>query len=203
MPPSDAQFRIHENALRKSIAQQETIMALLAAQPRSITQEIDAIDGRRIFYVMTDSVNFTAAQLGLRGDPLQFTVSQDGPFVMTYFPLVMWKPNAPDSATRHGQWSAVGSWPLPVQHVTDIDRVDLSYEFFDGGSQRNFQSAASPPIFSRPDNLVPLPVPTIFMPNSSMNFIPTYESIDFAAGGTPATGGQLVVSLMGYRIVRG
>lgn len=197
----NAKIRQLENALRKSLAQQETLLAVLKSQPRSPTEEADAYNGRRIFYTLTERSSFTIAQLGVRGDPLIFSVSQDGPFVMTHYPLVMWKPNLPTTATRLGIWSAVGTWPLPTQADTDQDRIDLSYEFFDGGAQRNFQNAASPPVFSRPDNFVPLPVPTLFQKNASLSFYPTFEDILFDATGTASTGGELVVSLIGYRIL--
>lgn len=200
----EAKVRVLENALRKALAQQETLMGVLASQPRSMTQEIDAFAGRRIWYVLSDRVSFTIAQLGLRGDPLSFTVSADGPFVMTHYPLVSWKPNLPTTATNLGQWSPVMTWPLPTQHSTDTDRIDLSFEFYDGGSQRNFQNEKSLPVFSRPDNLVPLPVPTLFLSNAQLNFFPTYEDIFFdGTPGVPTTGGELAVALVGYRIING
>lgn len=177
---------------------------LLAADdgPRSITEEIDALPGRRIFYSLVDTQDFTIAQDGTRAIPLTFEVSQDGAFIMTHYPMVAWKPNLPTTATNFGQWSPAASWPLPLQQSVDQDRIDLSYEFFDGGSMRAFNNEAVGPLWSRPDNLVPLPVPTLFAPNANIQFTPTYEDIFFDPGSAvPTTGGELVVSLPGYRIV--
>lgn len=170
--------------------------------PRSITEEIDSIPGRRIFYSLNGRQNFTIANDGRRGNPINFLVSQDGPFVMTHYPLVIWKPNSPAAATNFGRWSPVASWPLPTQQAPDQDRIDLSYEIVDAGSQRNFQNEAVPPMFSRPDALFPLPVPTLFAPNTTAQFFPTFEDIFFDPDpATPTDGGELVVGLPGYRIV--
>lgn len=171
--------------------------------PKSITHELDSIPGRRIFYNLSANLNFTIAQDGLRAQPMSFLVSQDGPYVMTHYPLVVWKPNAPATATNFGFWSPVSSWPLPTQQVVVAtgDRVDLSYEFVSGGAQRNFNNLPAGPMFSRPDNLIPLPVPTLFAPNETIQFIPTFENILFGAPATPTTGGELRVTLPGYRIV--
>ncbi len=169
--------------------------------PKSITAELDSIDGRRIFYMLNGTQSFTVSDDGNRGQPINFLVSQDGPFVMTHFPMVTWKPNAPSNATNFGRWRPVSSWPLPDQAL-NADTIDISYEMVDGGSQRNFQnlpSGAGP--FSRPDNFVPVPVPTLFAPNTTIQFFPTYEDISFDAAGTPTTGGLLSVVLPGYRIV--
>ena len=111
-------------------------------------------------------------------------------------PALYWR------ATNLGKWSPPTSWPLPLQQNVVQDNIDLSYEFFDGGSQRAFNNEVAAPLFSRPDNLAPLPVPTLFAPNANIQFIPTYEDIFFdAIAAVPATGGQLVVTLPGYRIV--
>jgi hypothetical protein len=170
--------------------------------PRSITEEIDALPGRRIFYNLSGRQSFTIAQLNTRADAISFFVSQDGPFVMTHYPLVAWKPNLPSTADNLGQWSPPTSWPLPLQQATEQDNINLSYEFFDGGSQRAFNNEVAAPLFSRPDNLAPLPVPTLFAPNANIQFIPTYEDIFFdGTPNVPTTGGQLVVTLPGYRIV--
>jgi hypothetical protein len=179
----------------------EDLIEALNSRPRSITEELDSIEGRRIFFNLTDRISFTAQEDGLRGNPLSFLVSQDGPFIMTHYPLVAWKPNAPVNADSFGQWSPVASWPLPVQQSTNQDSINLSYEFTDGGSQRNFNNEAAAPLFSRPDNAVPLPTPTMFSPNSVMQFYPTYEDIFFNGNAqVPATGGELVVTLPGYRV---
>ncbi len=182
----------------------DELVRVAAQEPRTITEEIDATPGRRIFYNLTKRQSFTIAQNGLRGNPLTYTLSQDGAFIATHYPMVMWKPNAPANATNFGRWSPVGSWPLPTQQITAFDIIDLSYEVVDSGSQRNFQNEASGPVFSRPDNLVPLPVPTLFSPASVIQFFPTFERIFFAAqqqGDIATTGGQLVVTFPGYRVV--
>lgn len=185
--------------------QLDRLQALLeeaASAPRSITEEIDALPGRRIVYSLVGRQEFDINQDGLRADPINFLVSQDGPFVMTHYPMVAWKPNSPAGATNFGQWSPISSWPLPAQQVADQDSINLSYELFDGGSQRAFQNEVVPPVLSRPDVLAPLPVPTLFAPNSNIQFFPTYEDIMFDAdAATPADGGVLVVALPGYRIV--
>jgi hypothetical protein len=185
-------------------AQHEVLLSMLKGQSRSITEEIDSIPGRRIFYTLSDRIPFDTDQDGLRGDPLTFLISQDGPFIMTHYPLVIWKPSAPDDATNLGQWSPVCSWPLPTQQNTLQDRIDLSYEVVDGGSQRNFQNELVGPVFSRPDILEPLPVPTLWSPNSVIQLFPTYENILFNPDAPPFIGtteGELVVCMLGYRIV--
>lgn len=196
-------------AQRKIQAQLAEVMAEYKAYrkaceaiPRSITQEIDSIPGRRIFYNLTGVQTFTTTQNGNRGNAIAFDVSQDGPFVMTHYPLAVWRPSAPSNATNFGRWRPVSDWPLPDQ-VLDTDIINLSYELVDAGSQRNFQNAASGAgPFSRPDNFVPLPVPTLFAPNSTIQFYPTYEDILFSSTpATPTTAGVLAVALPGYRIV--
>ncbi len=184
-------------------AQQDAILAMLRGGGRSITEEIDSIPGRRIFYTLSDRIDFTLDDDGLRGEPGLFQVSQDGPFIMTHYPVVAWKPNAPDTADNFGQWSPVGSWPLPTQQAgAGQDRIDISYEIVDGGNQRNFQNEAVGPVLSRPDNIVPLPVPTLWSPNSIIQFFPTYENILFSDDPeVDTTGGQLYMGLPGYRIV--
>lgn len=197
-----ARSRILESSLKKISADHADLLRQLESQPRSVSEEIDSIPGRRISYNLVDRVDFTAAQDGLRGEPLNFLISQDGPFIATHYPMVAWKPNAPSTATNFGQWSPVTSWPLPTQQSVNQDRIDLSYELIDGGSQRNFQNAAAGPVFSRPDNLIPLPCPTLFAPNTVIQIFPTYENILFSAVPvTPATGGELVVTIPGYKIV--
>lgn len=185
---------------QKILDRYEEFVKACEDQPRSITQEIDSIAGRRIFYNLVGSVSFTAAQDGTRGAPVQFLVSQDGPFIQTHYPVVIWRPNAPDTATNFGRWRPIYSWPLPDQ-VLDEDIIDISYEMIDSGSQRNFQNEPAPPMLSRPDLAIPLPVPTLFAPNTTIQFFPTYENILFSAPAVPTTGGRLIVKLPGYRIV--
>ena len=191
----------HREIKRQLAEQNKQYAAFIKAcenVPPSPTEELDSIPGRRIFYGLSDEQTFTIALSGQRGQPLNFLVSQDGPFVMSHFPLVTWRPSAPDTATRFGQWRPVATWPLPDQ-VVDGDRIDLSWEFVSGGSQRNFQNEPWGPIFSRPDNLVPLPIPTLFAPNETIQMFLTYESISFDTGGTPTTQGTVRVTLPGYR----
>lgn len=190
-----------EEQHRKILDKYEEFVRACEDAPRSITQEIDSIPGRRIFYNLVGRVSFTSAQDGTRGQPVTFLVSQDGPFIQTHYPVVIWKPNAPDDATNYGRWRPIYSWPLPDQ-VLDTDICDLSYEMIDSGSQRNFQNEPAPPMLSRPDAAIPLPVPTLYAPNTTIQFFPTYERILFdAASQVPTTGGQLVVKLPGYKIV--
>jgi hypothetical protein len=197
--------QIFEAALKKITGDHNELLRQLESQPRSITEEIDSIPGRRIFYNFVDRIDFTLAQDGLRGEPLNFLVSQDGPYIATHYPMVVWNPNSPDTASNFGQWSPPSSWPLPTQQNAFQDRIDLSYEMVDGGSQRNFQNASAGPLFSRPDNAIPLPVPTLFAPNSVIQFFPTYETIFFdpsvVGNRIPTTGGSLVVTIPGYKIV--
>ena len=169
--------------------------------PKSITHELDSIPGRRIFYNLSATLDFVVGIAGQRAQPMNFLVSQDGPYVMTHFPMVVWRPSAPATATQFGFWRPVATWPLPDQ-VVDGDRIDLSYEFVSGGSQRNFNNLPAGPIFSRPDAMAPLPVPTLFAPNEVIQFIPTFEAVTFDPGvATPTTQSTLQVTLPGYRIV--
>src|SRR3970040_165183 len=103
-------------------AQHKQVMQRYAAleqefrtQPRSIVQEIDAIPGRRMFYTLNGRQTFTAANAGRRNDPVTYLVSQDGPFIMTHYPMASWRPNAPATATNFGAWRPVSTWPLPDQ----------------------------------------------------------------------------------------
>lgn len=170
-----------------------------AKRPRTVQEEIDAIPGRRIFYSLVGTVLFDATVDGRQGTPVIMLVSQDGPFVMTHYPVIMWKPTLPTNASNFGRWRPVSTWPLPDQ-VVDNDIIDISYQFVDSGSQRNFQSNPVPPgLICSPDNVIPLPVPTLFTPNTTIQVTPTYENILFDAS-TPPTQGQLVVALPGYRI---
>lgn len=191
-----------EDQLRLVLAKYEEFIKSCEDQPRSITQEIDSIPGRRIFYTLGDRQSFDVTQNGLRGTPLSFLISQDGPFIATHYPFAIWKPSAPANADNFGRWSPVASWPLPTQQVTNQDCIDLSYEVVDSGSQRNFQNEAVPPVFSRPDNLIPLPVPTLFAPNSVIQVFPTFERIFFDPDNTNDTSaGELAICWPGYKIV--
>lgn len=183
------------------LRRESEILADLAKRPKSVQEEIDAIPGRRIFYSLSGSQTFDMTNDGVQGQPIPFLVSQDGPYIMTHYPIIMWKPSAPDAATNFGQWRPVSSWPLPDQ-VIDTDIIDVSYGFSDSGSQRNFQNLpVLAGLISRPDNMIPLPVPTLFTPNTTIQLTPTYENILFNGAPTPPTQGTLVAALPGYRIV--
>jgi len=187
---------------RQLKAQVDDLIKACVNRPKTLEEELESIDGRRIYYNLVDTLDFTILQDGQRFNALAFQVSQDGPFVMTAYPLVIWMPSAPTNATNFGQWSPVYSWPLPTQQKTAQDSIDLSYEIFDGGSQRAFQNAATPPLFSRPDYYAPTPRPVIFAPNAVINLYPTFQDIFFNPDADEVTtGGTLVVKLLGYRIV--
>ena len=189
-----------KNELIRTKQELVKVRAMAAARPRTVTEEIDAIPGRRIYFTLSQVQDFTIAQNHQRGTQMSFLVSQDGPFIQTHYPLAMWRPNAPAATTNFGRWRPVSSWPLPTQ-VVGADIIDLSYEVSDGGSQRNFQNLpVSAGLLSRPDNLIPLPVPTLYTPNTPIQLTPTYENILFDST-IPPTGGTLVIGLPGYRIV--
>jgi hypothetical protein len=175
-------------------------VADLKARPRTITEEIDAIPGRRIESVFSGEVTFTINDLGQRGKPVIIQISQDGPFIMCFYPMVLWRPSAPDDATNFGRWRPVRSFPLPTQ-VVQTDIIDIGYELQDGGNQRLFQNDVRGPILSQPDNILPCAVPTEWSPNAAINLYPTYFAIDFNGSPTPPTAGILHVDLIGYRIV--
>lgn len=190
-----------ENAqLRAVMNQLMSDMKKLQAKDNDPIKQLNEIDGRRCSYFLTGSQSFTTAQDGARGADISMIVSQDGPFIWTHWPVVMWRPNAPSTATNLGVWRPVYSWPLPDQ-VEDADLINLSWEIRDGGSQRLFQSESMPPMFSYPGALHPLPFPTVFAPNSSLVFTPIYENIAFDTGDTATTGGLLKVLCPGFRIV--
>jgi hypothetical protein len=199
---TNARLRLMEQRNAEINANYVALRKAMDDAPRSITQEIDAIPGRRIYYFLGPESGgqlFTTALTGLRGNSMNFLVSQDGPFIQTHLPIVMWRPTAPDTTTNLGRWRPVYSWPLPDQ-VVDEDIIDISWELADAGSQRNFQNLPIPASFSRPDLLIPLSVPTLFNTNASIAFFPTYNAITFNSD-VPPTQGELMVTLPGYRIV--
>jgi hypothetical protein len=181
------------------IIQLQQVVSDLAARPRSVQEEIDSIPGRRIESTLCGSVAFTAADEGQRGAPIIFPVSQDGDFVQTHYPLCLWIPTAPDSTTNLNRWRPVSTFPLPTQVVSE-DIIDIMYEMQDGGNQRLFQNEARGPLLSRPDNIVPTPVPTLWAPGTTINFVPTYLSFTWDSD-VPPTAGELHVTIPGYRIV--
>lgn len=197
-----AGLRVLDKKLAQAVGvinQQQAQLNALMTRPRTITEEIDRIPGRRIETVLTGEVTFDANDLLRRGAPILIQVSQDGPFVMTHYPMALWRPTAPSNTTNLNRWRPVTTFPLPDQ-VVDTDIIDIMYEMADGGSQRNFQNAPRGPLLSRPDNMVPAAVPTLWAPNSAISFTPTYLAFTWDSG-TPPTGGTLHVDLIGYRIV--
>lgn len=174
---------------------------IVNSAPISPTYEIDRLPGRRVFFHYVQTQDFTTTQDGTRGSDMTFRVSQDGPFVMTHYPVAMWRSTVPTNATDFGLWRPVSTWPSPTQDLGAYRNViNLSYELSDSGSTRKFQDGAMPPLFSRPDDLKPLPCPTLFKENSTILFTPVYEDISFG-GGTATTTGRLVVAIPGYRII--
>lgn len=202
----DRQIKQLTNALHQlngRLQASEAAVQQALSRPQSPTEAIDSLRGRRIESMMVGTVDFDATAQGTRGAPVTIVISQDGPFVQTHYPLVLWFPIAPTTATDIGIWRPVSTFPLPDQ-VVDTSIIDIQYEISDGGAGRNFQNAARGPMFSRPDALQPLPMPTVWAPNSTIQFFPTYNHINFGGGGTPATpatAGRLHVSFPGYRIV--
>ena len=192
-----------------AIAAQQALIEKLCDRPPNILEEVESIPGRRIYYNLNITpIQFNLTDNGRRGAPGNALVSQDGPFVQTHYPFAVWRPSQPVTATNFGLWRPVSAWPLPDQATPasgafdlDEDIISISYEVVDGGSQRNFQNLPTPPILSRPDNLVPLPVPTLFTPNTTIQFVPTYQSIRFSDPNVAPTEGILEVSFPGYRIV--
>ena len=204
MPPDPqaAALRTHKAAIQNLQSQVAQLIQVVNAQqsrPRSIQEEIDAINGRRIESTIGGEVTFTANDVGQRATPIVIPVSQDGPFIMTHYPLVLWRPTAPDNATNLNRWRPVSTFPLPDQ-VVDTDIIDILYELNDGGSQRFMQNTPRGPLFSRPDNIVPTPIPTLWPANASIVFQPTYLALTWN-GTTPPTQGTLHVDLIGYLIV--
>ena len=168
---------------------------------RTLEEELESIPGRRVFHTLVGSQDFTASNDGNRGNPIVFEVSQDGPFVMTHYPIIGWRSTLPTNATDFGRWRPVASWPLPDQ-VLDTNTIDLSYEMADTGSNRAMQNDVPVPVLlaSYPGKLCELPKPTYFRPNTTITFTPTYEDINFG-GSQATTQGTLVIALPGYKIV--
>lgn len=175
------------------------VIQQLASRPRSVSEEIDAIPGRRIEACLCGSVLFDANDVGQRGQPIIMQVPQDGPFIQTHYPMVMWHPTAPENTTNLNRWRPISTFPLPDQ-VVDDDIIDIMYEMQDGGNGRLFQNEARGPLLSRPDNIVPVPIPTLWAPNTSVNFIPTYLSLTWDSDVEP-TQGELHVTIPGYHVV--
>lgn len=204
-PPVDprlaAAIRSQKSAIEQLQATQNQVLQQLAAlqsRPRSVAEEIDAIEGRRLEGTLSGEVVFTAANEFKRSEPVRFVVSADGPFVMTHYPLVLWRPTAPDDAANYNRWRPVSTFPLPDQ-VVDTDIIDMQYELQDGGNKRLLQNEPRGPLFSRPDNIVPCPLPTLWSANATILFIPTYNKFTWNSDPAP-TEGTLHVDLIGYYI---
>lgn len=196
-----------ENArLRTDISSISSTVAELNKRPRSTTEEIDAIPGRRVIYTLSGEQTFTTSQDGTRAQAITMNVSQDGPFVMTHYPVIMWYSSLPTNATNLGRWRPVSTWQLPDQQAAADggvvgDVIDIAWELWDGGSQRQLQNlTAAPALLSSPDDMKKLPVPTLFAPTAIVQVYITYLNISFG-GGTATTQGTLHVDLPGYRIV--
>lgn len=206
MPPTADQLaaaiRTQSAALQGALARINDLtqrIGQLQSSPTTVQEEIDAQPGRRIESVLSGEVQFSAADVNQRATPITIQVSQDGPFVMTHYPMAVWYPVAPSNTTNLNRWRPVSSAYLPTQQVT-TDFIDIKYELNDGGSQRQMQNAPRGPMLSRPDNLVPAPLPTLWSPNAAIIFQPTYLSLTWNSG-VPPTAGILHVDLIGYRIV--
>jgi len=198
--------------IRQALAQRDTQIQTLKSQIDAVMRSrvapdawIDEIPGKRVSYWLQGSQSFLAAQDGTRGNPVNMLVNQDGPFVATHLPIVAWKPNAPSTATNLGRWSAIFHGPQPTLNGSNIDIISISWELIDAGSNRNFQNGTIPPFLNTlgmGDQLKKLPVRTYFAPNSTVQFVPTYEEISFnGSAGVPTTGGLLVIVIPGYRIL--
>lgn len=201
--PIAALLRQYQGAIKQLQTQQAAMaqqLASMASKPKTVWDEINEIPGRWIESTLSGEVTFTVNDLGKRGQPINFLVSQDGPFVQTHYPLCLWRPSAPSTATNFGRWRPVSTYPLPTQVVSN-DIIDILYEIRDGGSQRDFQNEPRAPLLSRPDNIVPCPSPTLWSPNSTILFTPTYLALTWDGSPVAPTEGTLHVDFPGFRIV--
>lgn len=187
------------NAVIGQLRAQIQVLMAQGQRPLSTAEEIDAINGRRMEGTLSGEIAFDATVAGNKGNPITMQVSQDGPFVMTHYPMVVWRPTAPDNTTNLNRWRPIASFPLPDQ-VIDTDIIDIGYELQDGGNQRLLQNSERGPLLSRPDNIVPTPIPTLWSPASVVKFIPYFWSLTWNSA-TPPTAGVLHVDIPGYRIV--
>lgn len=199
-PPIDPQLAalIRKLCNRVDVLEAE-LKGMVEASNNNLQDMIEAIPGRRVFFTMVGNQTFTTTQDGARGNAITFEISQDGPWIMTHYPFVLWRSSLPTNATDFGMWRPINTGYLPTQEL-GTNFIDISYEMQDSGSNRNFQNLATPPLLSTPNWLMPLPVPTLFKPQSVISFIPTYENILFE-GSTATTQGTLAVALPGYKIV--
>jgi hypothetical protein len=201
----------NDAAFARQIATMQSQMSVMAAKlqkveerPMSVWDEINQIEGRRVDYVLSQDLSFTITQLGARSSGLSFQVSQDGPFIMTHYPMVSWWVNAPSNADNLGKYGAIGSWPLPTQQQgTSLDSININYEIYDSGSQRGLQTGVrSQGLLSYPGALMKMPQPVIFAAAAQIQFYCTFLDIDFATAPTnDSSGGNLHVDLVGFRCV--
>ncbi len=198
-PNANAILRQHRSAIVQLQQQIANLIAAQSSRPKTVAEEIDEIPGRRMEGTLSGEVAFTINDQFQRGAPVTMGVSQDGPFIMTHYPMVVWTPHSPTTATNLGRYRPVSTFPLPAQ-VVGTDIIDLGYELADGGNQRLLQNAPRGPLFSRPDNIVPCPVPTLWSPGSTVQFIPSYGKFTWDSA-VPPTSGVLHVDIPGYRIV--
>lgn len=174
--------------------------------PPTLEEEIASIEGRRIFFNLSGVIEFDEDQDGREGPPVKFRISQDGIFVMTHYPFVVWRVTEPTAAQNFGFWRPPTAWPLPAQAVgtgfnLNEDIMSMGYLFSDAGSQRQFDNEDAGPIFSSPNGgLVPLPIPTVFQQNSTISFQPVFSRIAFSSPENTPTRGEIKVTLPGFRI---
>lgn len=192
-------------ALTSTLQQIADDVATLKSRPMSVSEAIDAIPGRRLETILSGEIGFDINNEGSKGPPISIPISQDGPFIQTHYPMLLWYPTAPDNTDNLNRWRSVASFPMPTQEIQG-DYLDIKYEVFDGGSQRNLQNVPRGPVLSRPDNIVPLACPTEWSPNAIVQITPTYLRIAFTGdpnAGSPVapTAGTLYCALIGYRIV--
>lgn len=186
--------------LKQEIADLNQTVQFVRGGGGSNGDEYAHIPGRRIMFNFTQTQTFTTSQDGVRGSQMNFLVSMAGPFIMTCYPLAMWLPTLPTSATNLNRWRPVSSAWLPTQAVT-TDFIDLSYEMNDNGPGRNFQDNPAPAgLLSYPGRLEKLEKSMFFEKNTVIGFTPLFNKITFS-GSTPPTQGTLYVTLIGYKIV--
>src|SRR5882724_8679693 len=88
------------NQLVGQMNQLQQMFQSLQQKPTTVQEEIDQVPGRRMEGALVGEVTFSVSDLGQRGIPILFNVSQDGPFIMTHYPMVQWRPSAPANATN-------------------------------------------------------------------------------------------------------
>jgi hypothetical protein len=134
--------------------------------------DIDSIPGRRMAYNMSMDGTSTA------GNHVDFLISQDGPFILTHFPILLWQYREGTS-----RWVVSGSRE---------DELGTFYLMSDESCQRMLTRNWIN-IYSQPHQLTPLPMSTLFVPNSMIRLNlhppPPPEPVDYRC------------ILPGYRIV--